>query len=58
MQYITVTSFRVIFNGKAHYPFNHERGICQGNPLFLYIFIISVEYLGPIHPFCFKLEKI
>lgn len=40
------TCFKIIINGKMRPIFNPERGMRQGNPLSLYIFIICTEYLG------------
>lgn len=46
MQCISTISFNVIANGRRSQTILPERGFRQGIPIFSYIFIICVEYLG------------
>lgn len=43
IQYITITTFSMIINGKPDNIFQHRRGIHQGDPISPY-FIICAEY--------------
>lgn len=45
-QNIITTTFKVIIYGRIRPQFVPERGIRQGDPFSLYLFIISAEYLG------------
>ena len=46
MACISSTSVSILFNGGKLEPFTPTRGICQGDPLSPYIFILCLEYLG------------
>lgn len=46
MKCIMSTSMSVLVNGIPGESFKPERGVRQGYPISLYIFIICVEYLG------------
>ena len=48
MSCISTTSISILFNGETLDNFNPSRGICQGNPLSPYIFILCMEYLGSL----------
>lgn len=46
MACISSTSVSILFNGGKLEPFTPTQGICQGDPLSPYIFILYLEYLG------------
>lgn len=46
MECILSTSILILFNGGKLKPCLPSRGIRQGNPISLYIFILCLEYLG------------
>ena len=46
MSCISTTSISLLVNGSALEAFNPSRGIRQGDPLFPYLFILCMEYLG------------
>ena len=46
MACISSTSVSILFNGGKLEPFTPTQGICQGDPLSPYIFILCLEYLG------------
>lgn len=46
MACILSTSVSILFNGGKLEPFTPTRGICQGDPLSPYIFILCLEYLS------------
>ena len=46
MSYISSSNLSVLVNGEKLDPFLHSRGICQGDPLSAYIFILCMEYLA------------
>lgn len=48
MSYILSVSTSILFNGGALDNFMPTRGIRQGDPLSLYIFIMCMNYLGEI----------
>jgi hypothetical protein len=43
---VTVVSFQVLFNGSKLEPFNPSWGICQGDPISPYLFLITGEGLS------------
>lgn len=51
------TTFKIIANEKMGPTFNLERGIRQGDPVSLYIFIVCAEYLGHYINFMGKQAK-
>lgn len=57
MQYTITTSFKVVMNSKTGNLIYPERGIRQGHPVSLYIFIIFVEYPGRHIHFAFMQPK-
>ena len=48
MSYVSSSSISILVNGRALKPFYPSRGICQGNPLFSYLFILCMEVLGAL----------
>ncbi|KAL0012214.1 hypothetical protein SO802_007322 [Lithocarpus litseifolius] len=48
MSCITTVTTSILFNGGSLEPFSPTRGIRQGDPLFPYIFIMCMEYLGQL----------
>ena len=46
MSYISSSNLSVLINGEKLDPFLHSRGICQGDPLSSYVFILCMEYLA------------
>ena len=46
MQCVTTPSFFILINGSPYGFFRLERGICQGNPLSPFLFILAVEVLA------------
>ena len=46
MSCVTSTKVSILFNGGKLEAFNPSRGLRQGDPLSLYIFILYMEYLG------------
>jgi len=46
MSCIPSTSISILFNGGKLNPFKPLRGLCQGNPLSPFLFILCMEYLG------------
>ena len=46
MQCVTTPSFFILINGSPYDFFSPERGIRQGNPLSLFLFILAVEVLA------------
>ena len=46
MSCVTTTRISILFNGGALEPFTPSRGLKQGDPLFPYLFILCMEYLG------------
>ena len=48
MNCVSTSSVSILFNGGALSPFLPSRGIRQGDPLFLYIFILCIEVLGAL----------
>ena len=46
MSCITTVTTSILFHGGSLESFSPTRGIRQGDPLFLYIFIMCMEYLG------------
>lgn len=48
MSCISLVSTSILFNGGSLEPFLPTRGIRQGDPLFPYIFILCMEFLGQL----------
>ena len=48
MSCISSSSISILFNGVALEPFNPSLGICQGDPLSPYLFILCMEVLGAL----------
>ena len=48
MSCISTTSMSLLFNGGKLSAFKPSRGICQGDPLSPYLFILYMEYLGQL----------
>jgi hypothetical protein len=46
MQLTSSTFFSILVNGVPSQPFSPTRGICQGDPLSPFLFVIMVEGLG------------
>ena len=46
MSYVMSSSSSILINGGALERFEPSRGIWQGDPLFPYLFILCMEYLG------------
>ena len=48
MSCISTTSISILFNGGALDAFQPSRGLCQGDPLLPYLFILCMEVLGAL----------
>lgn len=48
ISYVSTTSISILFNGSSLESFYPSRGIRQGDPLSLYLFILCTEYLGAL----------
>lgn len=48
MEYITLTSLRILWNGEPSERITPSRGIRQGDPLSLYIFVLCLERLSQL----------
>ena len=46
MTFISTVPYLVLLNGFPEDYFHHQRGFCQGDPLSLYLFILSTEDLS------------
>jgi len=46
MSCVSSVSTSLLFNGCCLEPFRSSQGIRQGDPLFPYLFILCMEYLG------------
>ena len=48
MSYIFSSAISILFNGATLEAFHPSRGICQGDPLLPYLFILCIEVLGAL----------
>ena len=48
MSCVSLTIISILFNGSMMDSFKPSRGIRQGDPLFPYLFILCMEYLGSL----------
>ena len=57
MSLISSTLFSILVNGILSYPFHPSRGICQGDPLSPFLFVLMVEGLGRIIKHALQTQK-
>lgn len=48
MECITTTSYLVLINGEPHGDIIPTKGLCQGDPLFPYLFLMYIEGLHKV----------
>ena len=48
MSCVLTVSTSILVNGESLDPINPSRGIKQGDPLSLYLFILCMDYLGQL----------
>lgn len=48
MECITTTSYSVLINGEPHGDIIPTKGLCQGDPLFPYLFLMYIEGLHKV----------
>ncbi|XP_059302283.1 uncharacterized protein LOC132054256 [Lycium ferocissimum] len=70
MEYVSSVSYSLVLNGGLTDPFQGKRGIRQGDPMSLYLFVIAMEYVQrelvtlqkhkefKYHPRCKKMEVV